>query len=70
MRLVQLTTLTGEAWGATFSPDGNQVAFNWNGEKHDNMDIYVTMIGSSDLRRLTTNPAYDCCASWSPGRGR
>ena len=32
-----------------FSPDGEQVAFAWNGEKQDNWDIYVKMIGSPDV---------------------
>ena len=30
----------------TFSPDGTQVAFSWNGEKEDNFDIYVKFVGS------------------------
>ena len=39
-----------------FSPDGNQVAFSWNGEKQDNFDIYVKLIGSEGQLRLTTAP--------------
>ena len=31
----------------SFSPDGNKVAFVWNGEKEDNYDIYVKQIGSA-----------------------
>ena len=34
--------------------------------KVDNFDIYVKMIGSSDMRRLTTDPAMDIMPSWSP----
>jgi eukaryotic-like serine/threonine-protein kinase len=44
-RLVPLTTLPGAEWSPTFSPDGSEVAFAWNGEKQDNFDIYVTVIG-------------------------
>ena len=29
-----------------FSPDGKQVAFCWNGEKEDNIDVYVKLIGT------------------------
>ena len=50
----------------TFSPDGEQVAFAWNGARHDNSDIYVTLVGSSDIRRLTTDPAADSNPTWSP----
>src|SRR5580765_6809305 len=66
MRVVPLTTLPGEEQGPTFSPDGEQVAFTWNGEKQDNYDIYVTIVGSSEIRRLTTDPLADVAPSWSP----
>jgi Tol biopolymer transport system component/DNA-binding winged helix-turn-helix (wHTH) protein len=66
MQVVPLTVLPGlERW-PTFSPDGDQVAFEWDGENGDNADIYITMVGSSELRRLTTNPAGDHAPSWSP----
>jgi Tol biopolymer transport system component len=66
MRLVPLTTLTGQEGEPTFSPDGEQVAFSWNGAKQDNWDIYVTMIGSSEVRRLTSDPAVETQPAWSP----
>ena len=51
----------------TFSPDGNQVAFSWDGEKRDNFDIYVKLIGTGGLPlRLTSNPAHDYSPTWSP----
>ena len=55
-----LTTYPGSERSPTFSPDGTQVAFSWNGEKQDNYDIYVKMVdsGSAPLR-LTTNPEPD-----------
>ena len=52
-------------WPA-FAPDGEQVAFAWSGEKFDNTDIYVTLVGSTAVRRLTTDPAEDYAPSWSP----
>jgi DNA-binding winged helix-turn-helix (wHTH) protein len=65
-RVVTITRLAGnEDWPA-FSPDGEQVAFSWSGEKSDNFDIYVTMIGATEVRRLTTDPADDYAPSWSP----
>jgi Tol biopolymer transport system component/serine/threonine protein kinase len=66
LRVVPLTTLTGEEGHPTFSPDGEQVAFDWNGPKQDNWDIYVTLVGSSDVRRLTSDPAAETHPAWSP----
>jgi Tol biopolymer transport system component len=65
MQLVALTTLTGAERGATFSPDGRQVAFTWSGEAQDNWDIHVKLVGSPDVRRLTTHPARDIAPRWS-----
>ena len=65
-RLVPLTTLDGWEWEPTFSPDGEQVAFKWDGEGHDNDDIYVKLVGSPEVHRLTTDPAPDSAPSWSP----
>jgi Tol biopolymer transport system component len=64
--VVPLTFTPGWEWGPTFSPDGDQVAFGWEGEKRDNWDIYIKMIGSTETRRLTTDPGFDGNASWSP----
>ncbi len=66
MRVVTLTSLQGLEQTPTLSPDGTQVAFSWNGEREDNFDIYVQTIGSSDVRRLTTDPAADSLPTWSP----
>ena len=65
MQLVAVTTLPGEERGPSLSPDGSQVAFGWSGEARDNWDIYVTLVGSADVRRLTTSPARDIAARWS-----
>jgi Tol biopolymer transport system component len=52
--------------GPSFSPDGNQVAFMWNGENQDNEDIFIKQIGSESLRRMTTDPHFDAYPAWSP----
>ena len=64
---VPLTTYPGIQARPSFSPDGNQVAFVWNGEKQDNDDIYVKMIGTNGPPlRLTTDAAPDHGPAWSP----
>jgi hypothetical protein len=63
---VPLTGNPGLESDASFSPDGNQVAYVWNGEKQDNDDIYVKLIGGGAPLRLTTDPARDFSPVWSP----
>ena len=42
------------------------MAFTWNGEREDNFDIYLKLVGSSEVRRLTSDPAPDLAPRWSP----
>jgi hypothetical protein len=63
---VPLTSYPGQELQPSFSPDGNQVAFMWNGERQDNFDIYVKEIGSDKPLRLTFDPAKDFSPAWSP----
>ena len=66
MRVVPLTAMSGSESRPAFSPDGRQIAFAWNGEGQDNVDIYVKLVGSSEVRRLTTDPGIDQAPAWSP----
>jgi len=63
---VPLTTYLGSQDWPSFSPDGNEVAFAWDGEKQDNLDIYVKKIGPDPPLRLTHDPAPDRAPAWSP----
>jgi Tol biopolymer transport system component/DNA-binding winged helix-turn-helix (wHTH) protein len=63
---IPLTTFPGDQFFPNFSPDGNQVAFAWNGPKQDNVDIYVKLIGTDSLLQLTNDPAMDYAPAWSP----
>ena len=63
---VPLTSYPGDESSPSFSPDGMQVAFAWNGEKQDNWDIYVKQIGVEPPYRLTNDPATDYSPAWSP----
>jgi serine/threonine protein kinase len=63
---VPFTSYPGHERQPSFSPDGNQVAFSWNGENQDNFDIYVKLVGPGTQLRLTTAPEADSCPAWSP----
>jgi eukaryotic-like serine/threonine-protein kinase len=63
---VPLTSYPGIESNPSFSPDGSQVAFAWNGEKQDNSDIYVKVIDTEPPLRLTSDPARDYSPAWSP----
>src|SRR5436190_8415055 len=65
-RAVPLTSLPGVERYPSLSPDGNLVAFTWNGPKGDNGDIYVQQIGAGPPLRLTMDPAADYSPAWSP----
>jgi serine/threonine protein kinase/Tol biopolymer transport system component len=66
MRIVPFTTFLGHQDDARFSPDGNQIAFAWDGEKGDNWGIYVKLIGTEKPLRLATDPDDDRFPAWSP----
>ena len=72
MRVMPLTSLNGGELWPTLSPDGEQVAFSWYGERQDSrrgrdtFDIYLKLVGSSDVRRLTTDPGRNWAGGWSP----
>jgi Tol biopolymer transport system component/DNA-binding winged helix-turn-helix (wHTH) protein len=66
LKAIPLTAYLGSEFQPSFSPDGNQVAFTWNGEKQDNFDIYVKLIGTSEPLQLTHDPGADWSPVWSP----
>jgi Tol biopolymer transport system component len=68
--VVPLTALSGDERFPTLSPDGNQVAFAWNGENGANTDIYVMPVGAATPVGLTTDPAEDTAPAWSPDGSR
>jgi len=66
LRVVPLTAYPGHELWPSFSLDGNQVAFSWNGEKQENYDVYVRLVDGGVPLRLTSNPAPDIYPAWSP----
>jgi Tol biopolymer transport system component/predicted Ser/Thr protein kinase len=61
-----LATAQGAERNVSFSPDGKQVAYVWTGEKSDNFDVYVKIIGAGEPLRLTTNTAREMSPVFSP----
>lgn len=64
LRILPLTTEPGFEWCPTLSPEGNQVAFQWNqggGDSH----IYVKQVGSGDPVRLTAASQAEFAPAWS-----
>jgi len=61
-----LTAYPGSETGPSLSPDGNQIAFSWNGPQEDNYDVYMKLVGSGVPIRLTTAPERDESPAWSP----
>ena len=66
LRIIPFTSFPGRETHAAFSPDGNQIAFMWEGEGGDNSDIYVKLISTGQPLRLTAHPATDSHPAWSP----
>jgi len=67
MRIVPIASHPGQQpFRARFSPDGNRIAFVWDGDEEYNADSYVKIIGKGKPLRLTTDPATDDTPTWSP----
>ena len=70
-RVVSLTTYRGSELQPALSPDGEQVAFSWEGEDDSASlrpprHVYVKFVGGPDARQLTSGPGDDSYPSWSP----
>ena len=66
LKVTPLTSYPGVELHPSFAPDGNQVAFAWDGERQDNLDIYTKVVGSDRSMRLTFDAAQDFRPAWSP----
>jgi Tol biopolymer transport system component len=66
LRKIPLTSYPGSEMSPTFSPDGRQVAFAWNGDKRSNFEIYVKLVDGGEPLQLTHSPADALTPRWSP----
>ncbi|MBK9373936.1 MAG: PD40 domain-containing protein [Holophagales bacterium] len=65
-RPLPLTSFGGRILWPALSPDGNQVAFAWNGEAQESFDLYVKLVGPGAPVRLTNEPNMESSPAWSP----
>ena len=65
-RVAVLTSSPGIEARPTFSPDGAQVAFAWDGGSGNNEDIHVVIVGSDSAVPITRDPARDVSPAWKP----
>ncbi|HTF64841.1 MAG TPA: winged helix-turn-helix domain-containing protein [Edaphobacter sp.] len=64
-----LTSAPGDAESPSFSPDGRQIAFVWNGVERTHYDIYVQLVGGDTPLQLTHHKRGDGVPGspqWSP----
>jgi Tol biopolymer transport system component/DNA-binding winged helix-turn-helix (wHTH) protein len=66
LKAIPLTSFPGRQNQVAFSPDGNQIAFVWDGPAGGASHIYVKLIGSEALLQLTRGPGADSRPAWSP----
>ena len=65
LKVIPFTTYASSSAPA-FSPDGNQIAFLWDGGKGGDSDIYVKLVGPGAPLRLTSSPGPKGGPAWSP----
>src|SRR5260370_5403241 len=59
-------TNVGEKYTPTLSPDGQHLAFVWNGGAGPHFNLYVKVVGTEESLRLTKQPSLDFNPVWSP----
>jgi Tol biopolymer transport system component/DNA-binding winged helix-turn-helix (wHTH) protein len=56
----------GEKYAPSLSPDGQHLAFAWNGGTGSHFSLYVKILGTEESLRLTKQPSIDFNPVWSP----
>ena len=65
-QLLPFASLPGVTSSPAFSPDGNAIAFSWDGGSQGHSSIYVKLIGAGTPLQLTKGPGDDSYPTWSP----
>ena len=64
--VIPVVTNVGEKYTPSLSPDGQHLAFAWNGGAGPHFSIYVKIVGTEESLRLTKEAAVDFNPVWSP----
>jgi Tol biopolymer transport system component/DNA-binding winged helix-turn-helix (wHTH) protein len=59
-------TNVGEKYTPSLSPDGQHIAFAWNGGAGPHFSLYVKIVGTEESLRLTKQASIDFNPVWSP----
>lgn len=65
-KTVPFTSNLGAESQPSFSPDGKQIAYIWDGGEGRYRNLYVKIIGTESQLRLTSGDAKDYSPAWSP----
>lgn len=65
-KIIPFTSFQNRENYPAFSPDDKMLAFTWDGQQGNNIDIYVKLLDAETPLRLTTDPAADISPTWSP----
>ncbi|MGC2196462.1 MAG: hypothetical protein WA628_17445, partial [Terriglobales bacterium] len=61
-----IVTNVGEKYTPSLSPDGQHIAFAWNGGSGPDFSLYVKIVGTEEALRLTKQSSIDFNPVWSP----
>src|SRR5258708_602179 len=64
--ITPIVTNFGEKHSPSLSPDGQHLAFAWNGGAGPDFSIYVKLVGTEESLRLTNQASIDFNPVWSP----
>jgi Tol biopolymer transport system component/DNA-binding winged helix-turn-helix (wHTH) protein len=63
---VRLTSYDGLEFSPTFSPDGSQIAFTWDGDSGGPRALYIKSLLAEEPRRITERSGHVFSPAWSP----
>src|SRR6201987_5766053 len=64
--VIPVVTNVGEKHTPSLSPDGQHLAFAWNGGAGNHFSLYVKLVGTEESLRLTKEASIDFNPVWSP----
>jgi DNA-binding winged helix-turn-helix (wHTH) protein len=64
--VIPAVTDVGEKYTPSLSPDGQHLAFAWNGGAGLHFNLYVKVVGTEESLRLTKQASIDFNPAWSP----